>query len=88
MVELSEKDEEYLNSLLRQGKKIDAVIFVKDKKGMTLKEAKEYVDKKINNVNNECYEENISISKLPLKLSLYHINYLSIFGLLLLHLML
>ena len=62
-MELLEKDEEYIISLLKQGKKVEAIIFVKDKKGMTLKEAKEYVDKKINNVNNECYEENISISK-------------------------
>ena len=62
-MELLEKDEEYIISLLEQGKKVEAIIFVKDKKGMTLKEAKEYVDKKINNVNNECYEENISISK-------------------------
>ena len=62
-MELLEKDEEYIISLLEQGKKVEAIIFVKDKKGMTLKEAKEYVDKKINNVNNECYKENISISK-------------------------
>ena len=62
-MELLEKDEEYIISLLKQGKKVEAIIFVKDKKGMTLKEAKEYVDKKINNVNNECYKENISISK-------------------------
>ena len=61
MVELSEKDEEYLNSLLRQGKKIDAVIFVKDKTRMTLKESKNYIDKKINN-KCEYYEENVSIS--------------------------
>ena len=46
MVELSEKDEEYLSSLLRQGKKIDAIVFVKDKTGMTLKESKDYIDKK------------------------------------------
>ena len=46
MVGLSEKDEEYLNSLLRQEKKIDAIVFVKDKTGMTLKESKDYIDKK------------------------------------------
>ena len=46
-MELLEKDEEYIISLLKQGKKVEAIIFVKDKKGMTLKEAKEYVDKKI-----------------------------------------
>ncbi len=61
MVGLSEKDEEYLNSLLRQEKKIEAVIFVKDKTRMTLKESKNYIDKKINN-KCEYYEENVSIS--------------------------
>ena len=59
-MELSEKDEEYIISLLKEGKKLDAIAFVKDKTGMTLKEAKDYIDKK---VNNEYYEKNISISK-------------------------
>ena len=59
-MELLEKDEEYIISLLEQEKKVNAIIFVKDKTGMTLKEAKDYIDKK---VNNEYYEENISISK-------------------------
>ena len=59
-MELSEKDEEYIISLIKQGKKVDAVVFVKDKTGMSLKEAKDYIDKK---TNNEYYEENISISK-------------------------
>ena len=59
-MELSEKDEEYIISLIKQGKKVDAVVFVKDKTGMSLKEAKDYIDKK---ANNEYYEENISISK-------------------------
>ena len=59
-MELSEKDEEYIISLIKQGKKVEAIIFVKDKTGMTLKEAKDYIDKK---VNNKYYEENISISK-------------------------
>ena len=59
-MELSEKDEEYIISLIKQGKKVNAIIFVKDKIGMTLKDAKDYIDKK---VNNEYYEENISISK-------------------------
>ena len=59
-MELSEKDEEYISSLLKQGKKVEAIVFVKNKTGMSLKEAKDYVDKK---VNNEYYEENISISK-------------------------
>ena len=59
-MELLEKDEEYIISLLEQEKKVNAIIFVKDKTGMTLKEAKDYIDKK---VNNEYYEKNISISK-------------------------
>ena len=59
-MELSEKDEEYIISLIKQGKKVDAIVFVKDKTGMSLKEAKDYIDKKI---NNKYYEENISISK-------------------------
>ena len=59
-MELLEKDEEYIISLLKEGKKLDAIAFVKDKTGMSLKEAKDYIDKK---ANNEYYEENISISK-------------------------
>ncbi|WP_338957965.1 ABC transporter permease [Fusobacterium nucleatum] len=59
-MELSEKDEEYIISSIKQGKKVDAIVFVKDKTGMSLKEAKDYIDKK---TNNEYYEENISISK-------------------------
>ena len=45
-MELSEKDEKYVISLLKQGKKVEAIAFVKDKTGMTLKEAKDYIDKK------------------------------------------
>ena len=59
-MELLEKDEEYIISLLEQGKKVEAIVFVKDKTGMTLKEAKDCIDKKI---NNEHYEKNISISE-------------------------
>ena len=59
-MELSEKDEEYIISLIKQGKKVDAIVFVKDKTGMSLKESKDYIDKK---TNNEYYEENITISK-------------------------
>lgn len=59
-MELLEKDEEYIISLIKQGKKVNAIVFVKDKTGMSLKEAKDYIDKK---ANNEYYEENISISK-------------------------
>ena len=46
-MELLEKDEEYIISLLEQGKKIEATAFVKNKTGMTLKEAKDYIDKLI-----------------------------------------
>ena len=45
-MELSEKDEKYVISLLKQAKKVEAIAFVKDKTGMTLKEAKDYIDKK------------------------------------------
>ena len=51
-MELLEKDEEYIASLLKQGKKVETIAFVKDKTGMTLKEAKDYINKK-----------NLSISK-------------------------
>jgi len=46
-VELLKKDEEYIISLLEQGKKVEATAFVKNKTGMTLKEAKDYIDKLI-----------------------------------------
>ena len=59
-MELSEKDKEYVISLLKQGKKVEAIAFVKDKTGMTLKEAKDYIDKKN---DNEYYDKNISISE-------------------------
>ena len=59
-MELSEKDEEYVISSLVQGKKVEAIAFVKDKTGMNLKEAKDYIDKKI---NNEYYDKNLSISE-------------------------
>jgi len=59
-VELLEKDEEYVISLLKQAKKVEAIAFVKDKTGMTLKEAKDYIDKKN---DNEYYDKNMSISE-------------------------
>ena len=59
-MELSEKDEKYVISLLKQGKKIEAIAFVKNKTGMTLKEAKDYIDKKN---DNEYYDKNMSISE-------------------------
>ena len=45
-MELLEKNEEYISSLLKQGKKVEAIAFIKNKTGMTLKEAKDYIDKK------------------------------------------
>ena len=45
-MELLEKDEEYISSLLKQGKKVEAIAFIKNKTGVTLKEAKDYIDKK------------------------------------------
>jgi len=59
-VELLEKDEEYVIALLKQAKKVEAIAFVKDKTGMTLKEAKDYIDKKN---DNEYYDKNMSISE-------------------------
>ena len=59
-MELSEKDEEYVISLLKQGKKVEAIAFIKDKTGMTLKESKDYIDKKN---DNEYYDKNMSISE-------------------------
>ena len=46
-MELLKEDEEYISSLVKQGKKVEAVAFVKDKTGVTLKEAKDYIDKKM-----------------------------------------
>ena len=46
-MELLEKDEEYIISLLEQGKKVEAIVFVKDKTGMSLIEAKDYIEKLI-----------------------------------------
>ena len=46
-MELLKEDEEYISSLLKQGKKVEAIAFVKDKTGMTLKEAKDYIEKLI-----------------------------------------
>ena len=46
-MKLLEKDEEYITSLLEQGKKVEAIAFVKDKTGMSLIEAKDYIEKLI-----------------------------------------
>ena len=45
-MELLNEDEEYISSLLKQGKKVEAIAFVKNKTGMSLIEAKDYIDKK------------------------------------------
>ena len=45
-MELLNEDEEYITSLLKQGKKVEAIAFIKNKTGMTLKESKDYIDKK------------------------------------------
>ena len=45
-MELLNEDEEYISFLLKQGKKVEAIAFIKNKTGMTLKEAKDYIDKK------------------------------------------
>ena len=46
-MELLKEDEEYIISQLEQGKKVETIAFVKDKTGMTLKEAKDYIEKLI-----------------------------------------
>ena len=46
-MELLEKDEEYISSLLKQGKKVEAIAFIKNKTGMSLIEAKDYIEKLI-----------------------------------------
>ncbi|WYE68693.1 hypothetical protein LDK28_02070 [Fusobacterium animalis] len=56
-MELSEKDEEYIISLVKEGKKVEAIVFVKDKTGMTLKESKDYTDKLILEKNIEMNRE-------------------------------
>ena len=50
---LLEKDEEYISSLLKQEKKVEAIAFIKNKTGMTLKEAKDYIDKKNLSISEE-----------------------------------
>ena len=52
-MELLKKDEEYISSLLKQGKKVEAIAFIKNKTGMTLKEAKDYIDKKNLSISEE-----------------------------------
>ena len=52
-MELSEKNEEYISSLLKQGKKVEAIAFIKNKTGMSLIEAKDYIDKKDISISGE-----------------------------------
>ena len=52
-MELLEKDEEYIASLLKQGKKVEAIAFIKNKTGMSLIEAKDYIDKKNLSISEE-----------------------------------
>ena len=52
-MELLEKDEEYIASLLKQGKKVEAIAFIKNKTGMSLIEAKDYIDKKNISISEE-----------------------------------
>ena len=52
-MELLEKDEEYISSLLKQEKKVEAIAFIKKKTGMTLKVAKDYIDKKNLSISEE-----------------------------------
>ena len=56
-MELLEKDEEYIISLVKEGKKVEAIVFVKDKTGMTLKESKDYTNKLILEKNIETNKE-------------------------------
>ena len=52
-MELLKEDEEYIASLVKQGKKVEAIAFIKDKTGMSLIEAKDYIDKKNLSISEE-----------------------------------
>ena len=52
-MELLEKDEEYISSLLKQEKKVEAIAFIKNKTGMSLIEAKDYIDKRNISISEE-----------------------------------
>ena len=56
-MELSEKDEEYVISLLKQGKKVEAIAFLHKNKDMSLLEAKNYTDRLILKKNIETKKE-------------------------------
>ena len=66
-MELLKKDEEYIISLLEQGKKVEAIVFVKDKTGITLKESKDYIEKLILKKNVHLLEKRLQeIEKIEL----------------------
>ena len=52
-MELLKEDEEYISSLVKQGKKVEAITFIKDKTGMSLIDAKDYIDKKNLSISEE-----------------------------------
>ncbi len=52
-MELLKEDEEYISSLVKQGKKVEAIAFIKDKTGISLIEAKDYIDKKNLSISEE-----------------------------------
>ena len=56
-MELLEKDEEYVISLLKQAKKLEAVAFLHKNKDMSLLEAKNYTDRLILKKNIETKKE-------------------------------
>ena len=58
-MKLLEKDEEYISSLVKQGKKVEAIAFIKNKTGMSLIEAKDYIDKKNISISEEDEKEYI-----------------------------
>ena len=60
---LSNEDNKYLISLIKEEKIVEAVKFVREKTDMSLLEAKEYVDMKRINENAEYTEKDNNISK-------------------------
>ena len=66
-MELLEKDEEHISSLLKQGKTVEAIAFVKNKTGMSLIEAKDYIEKLILEKNIHLLEKRLQeIEKIEL----------------------
>lgn len=62
-MKLTDKDEKNLLSLIEKGKTLEAVRFVKEKTGMTLLEAKRYVNIKTNTEDENCSIKNNNISE-------------------------